>query len=353
MDDLDGDHGPTETQAVSTSSPDQTRRPRRAARVSRILATLVALAMVAGACGGDQQTTTTSAGSDDPTGGAEPTEDEDPMEMVATAAEMTVNEVTGMFETELVFGGVPGGGEVTITGQGHYDFAAPAWEVMVDYSPVFEGALPEDVDTTATASWVDGSYYLTSEVLGFFSGSDVDTVKAESVEDLVENEELADSGLGVLTSAFAANPMGALLQAPAAENLAPDGEPGVVRYTGDLRLGDAYGADAVAGVPNIITRDMVHDTHVAQTGLDPDPVLEDFVVGVTVEIDADDHLSETGVTLDIGEVALAAGLEDAAEVEGASLSVTQEYTDFGALLEAIEAPQPAVSLADYRVTISF
>ena len=61
----------------------------------------------------------------------------------------------------------------------------------------------------------------------------------------------------------------------------------------------------------------------------------------------------TGVIVDIGEAALEAGLADATELEGASLAVTQRYTDIGALIEAIEAPEPVVPLADYRVTISF
>ena len=38
---------------------------------------------------------------------------------------MTVNEVTGMFEAEIAFGGIPGREDIMVAGEGRYDVEAP------------------------------------------------------------------------------------------------------------------------------------------------------------------------------------------------------------------------------------
>ena len=90
-----------------------------------LIAVTLALAILTAACSGNNTNTTTAAESDNSDGEETGQDAEDPMAMVADATEMTVNEVTGMCEAEIAFGGIPGREDIMVAGEGRYDVEAP------------------------------------------------------------------------------------------------------------------------------------------------------------------------------------------------------------------------------------
>lgn len=70
--------------------------------------------------------------------------------------------------------------------------------------------------------------------------------------------------------------------------------------------------------------------------------VKEFVENEQIELGEAGHVSMTGVIVDIGEAAQEAGLADAADIGGESLTVTQGYTDCGEPIEVIEVPAERV-----------
>jgi hypothetical protein len=300
---------------------------------------VAAVLLLAAACGG---------GDSGPDGGQAPQEEvSDPSDMAydmtIAAAEDLVAQSTGTYDVMITAAAPPAGDsseqsdleEVVVTGEGRYDFDDGAWGHAIDIAPIADrvGGVPDGYSTTVEYAYVDGMYFVTSDLLAPLTESNTRTVSASSIEEFYGDNGLETGGLGILTAGLAANPLGTVAQLPAVTNIIEGDELAAEdaqrRYRGEVVLSDAYGADAVAGVEVAISRSQVHDSHYGLLGTDPEPAGE-FSIGVELVFTPDNSFGTITLQVDLAELGtvLADELPDADQLDG-RLEVATTYEPGG------------------------
>jgi hypothetical protein len=241
--------------------------------------------------------------------------------------------------------------EVTLTGEGWYDMNAPAWGVTMDMKPFLEVGGPiGDLDATVTATWIDDTYFLTSDVIGAFTGGQ-NTVASPTIDELAINEDLATTPLGSLTLPLLTNPIGEILSIGGTKDLAEepqDDGAGDPLVTGQLPLIGAY--REVVRMQDITPPDLdgeqiVHDTHVVQFGIDPDPVLEDFEIEIGYRLD-EGRLGFTSQFIDYEKAIpfLEDELDDAESLAGTSVRITNTFSEWGSPFDLPGVPPETIDV---------